>query len=298
MRRATLAVLILLVAGVGGCVVAAGGAAQARRAFERTAPWGDYERIVVRSRNGAVGLKVAPGTEIKVSGELYASAPTHEEASRHLDELDVTVAPADSEPQTLVITFDYPDWGSQRSAGATMRVVVPRPCSAEVCTHNGRVSAAGLAGLVRLETSNGSVTAENIDGDLTAESTNGAIDVQNISGHCELQTSNGDIRAHDVRGNVLAETSNGRIGADVSPPSDGRVVLRSSNGSIDATLPGGMTAELTLHTSNGRAQAHFGQTPVQIRRQSRTRVEATTNGGGPGRVEATSSNGSVTVRLD
>jgi len=297
MKRRALAGLLLLATGVGGCVVASGGAAQARRAFERTAPWGDYGRIVVRSRNGAVDLKVAPGTEVKVSGELYASAPSYEEASRHLDELDVTVAPADGEPQTLVITFDYPDWGSHCSAGATVRVVVPQPCSAEVCTRNGPVNAVGLAGRVRLETSNGSVAAENIDGDFTAESTNGAIDARNISGPCELQTSNGDIHAHDVRGNVLAETANGRIAAEITPPPDGQVILRSSNGSIDATLPGGMTAELTLHTSNGRAKAHFGQTPVQIRQQSRTRVEATTNGGGPGRVEAATSNGSVTVHL-
>lgn len=298
MRRRALAGLLLLVTGVGGCVIATGGAAQVRRPFDRTTPWGDYERIVVRSRNGAVDLKVGSGTDVKVSGELYASAPTLDQASKHLDELDVTVGPADADPRTLVIAFDSPDWGPQCSAGATIRVVLPEPCPAEVSTRNGGVSAEGLIGPVRLETSNGSVAVEGIDGDLAAESTNGAIDVRNTTGSCELQTSNGDILAHDVRGNVLAETSNGRIAAEITPPLDGQVILRSSNGSIDATLPGRMTAELHLRTSNGRAQAHFGQTPVQIRQQSWTRVEATTNGGGPGRVEATSSNGSVTVRLD
>ncbi len=297
MRRKALAGLLLLVTGVGGCVIATGGAAQARRPFDRTTSWGDYERIVVRSRNGAVDLKVGSGTDVKVSGELYASALTQDRALEHLNELDVTVGPADNEPRTLVIAFDPPDWGPQCSAGATMRVVVPQPCPAEVSTCNGRVSAEGLVGPVRLETSNGSVAAEGIDGDLTAESTNGAIDVRNITGYCELQTSNGDILAHDVRGNVLADTSNGRIAAEITPPIDGQVVLRSSNGSIDATLPGRMTAEWHLRTSNGRAQAHFGQTPVEIRRLSRTQVQATTNGGGSGRVEAATSNGSVTVHL-
>jgi hypothetical protein len=283
---------------VGGCVVSAGGAAQARRPFDRTAPWGDYERIDVRSRNGAVDLKVGSGTDVTVSGELYASAATHDQASRLLEELDVTVGPADGEPRTLVIAFDPPDWGPPYSAGATIRVVVPQPCPAVVRTRNGQVRAVGLVGPARLETRNGAVVAEDINGDLHAETANGAINARTITGGCELQTSNGDIRAHDVRGQVLAETSNGRIDAKISPPPDGRVILRSSNGPIDATLPGAMTAELRLRTSNGRAQAHFGQTPVEIRRQSRTQVEAITNGGGPGRVEATTSNGAVTVRLD
>ena len=44
----------------------------AKEAFELSAPWDDYQRVVVRSPKGSVALRTADVPEIRISGTKQA----------------------------------------------------------------------------------------------------------------------------------------------------------------------------------------------------------------------------------
>jgi len=313
MRRLGIVSMGAGVALVGcGCT---GGAFRATRDFALTKPWENYERIVVRSRNGRVDLAVGDGNDVRIDGKMYIQGITLQDAESNLDELAV-VAEADSESAgTFRVEFQVPESLWNKSPGASFRIRVPKACAATVDTSNGGIRAAGLKGVVALDTSNGEITVEDIDGRVEADTSNGRITARNVTGDlvavtsngdakldgatgtCRVRTSNGRVELSGARGNVEAITSNGDIRVDATPATTGNVVLTTSNGSIWATLPAQMTADVRLRTSNGGVDASFGEIPLKVRQFSRRSVDVSMNGGGAGKIVAETSNGPITLRF-
>ena len=316
MRRLMLASVAMTIGILvtSGCSAVRGGGVQATREFTMTAPWADYERVIVHSRNGGVDLVVADVPGIEIDGKLHVRGLTQAEAEANLDRLEVLAEADPLSAATFRVELKVPVDLKQKSSGASFRIKVPKACAAEIDTSNGSIHVERLAGTIVLGTSNGAVHAADIDGNLDidttngrvqlddirgdadADTSNGAVTIEKITGKCDVRTSNGSIAIADARGNIRADTSNGGIRVDASPPADGVVLLDTSNASIKLTLPAAIAAELDLDTSNGTVRVDFGDIPKEIRRQSKTRVNATVNGGG-GRIRADTTNGSITVNF-
>ncbi|UCG33205.1 MAG: DUF4097 family beta strand repeat protein [Phycisphaerales bacterium] len=283
------------------------------QAFELTAPWKDYERLVVRSPRGSVTLRKTDVPDIRISGTKHASGLTLEEAQENLKHVRIVAQPDAGKASVFVVEVRHPWWLSGGSVGGSFEIQVPISCAADIQTDDGSVAVSGLitetvlktsngeitiddvAGDVRAHSSRGRIVAENVTGDLLAVTSNGEIRAKTIRGDCDLTTSNGAVHMEDVCGSVKASLSNGDIRLDGTPPEGGHAVLRTRNGSIYLTLPADLKAELDLQTGNGVVQTTLEDMPLRVRRWSQNRVQAGINGGGGTSVIATTTRGVITL---
>lgn len=306
-RNAVISGLALLALSSSGC----SHAFKATREFSLSAAWEDYERIVVRSRNGNVSLMPGEGDEITISGAKRVRGATPAQADEHLEQVEIAAGRDPANPSTFLIELRYPQALRHYSVGASFDIRIPRSCAADIDTSNGRIVVRNLKDRVDLESSNGSIVVEDIDGpveartsngriraerikgDLTAESSNGSIAATSVTGDCSFITSNGRIELEQIEGNVSAITSNGTIRMQAVPPTDGRVVMRTSNGNIYVTLPAELAARVKLRTTNGRIHTDFADATIRRLSFGRNWFECALNGGETGVVSARTSNGSI-----
>ena len=306
-RNVVISGLALLALSSAGCSQAF----KATREFSLSAAWDDYERIVVRSRNGNVSLMPGEGDEITISGVKRARGATPKQADEHLEHVEIAAGRDPANPSTFLIELRYPRALRRYSVGANFDIRIPQSCAADIDTSNGRIVVRDLQDRVDLESSNGSIFVEDIDGpvdartsngriraerikgDLTAESSNGSIFASSVTGDCSFITSNGRIELERIEGNVSAITSNGTIRMEAVPPTDGRVVMRTSNGDIHVTLPAELAARVKLRTTNGRIHTDFADATIQKLSFGRNWFECALNGGEAGLVSARTSNGSI-----
>jgi hypothetical protein len=270
--------------------------------FSMTADWEGLARLEVQAGNGDVEVFVSDGDQIRVSGTKWVRGNTLEEARRKLEQVTVQASPAADDPSTFLVESSHPPTLRTSSPGAAFVVEVPRGCPATIHTANGKLRVEGLAGEVRLDTSNGRIDAKDINGTLRAESSNGRITVRGVVGDTRVTASNGTVDVADLRGSLDVRTTNGAIRAQVTPPADGHVELHTSNGSIQLTVPKDLPADLRLSSSNGRVRARLervslggGSSSNSITWGVRFEDLAVAMNGGGCRVEATTSNGSITL---
>jgi DUF4097 and DUF4098 domain-containing protein YvlB len=128
---------------------------------------------------------------------------------------------------------------------------------------------------VALHTVNGGVAADGVTGMVDAETVNGSIAVRSTGGPVRAETVNGSIRA-----------TLGALGRD-------DLRYKAVNGSITLELPADANAALVLETVNGSVSTDF---PVTVQgRLSRKSLRGTVGNGGR-RIEASTVNGSITLR--
>jgi hypothetical protein len=129
-------------------------------------------------------------------------------------------------------------------------------------------------------TANGRIEIGDVDGNVDIGTSNGAVELTRLSGTLRANTSNGAIRASDLGSlDVDFRTSNGRIEVDASQPPD-RIVARTSNGRIEIALPSEAPPyAVDASTSNGNTQLDIRTDPASAHR-----------------IEARTSNGSITIR--
>jgi DUF4097 and DUF4098 domain-containing protein YvlB len=305
--RAALPAALLLLSGATGCSQAF----KASHDFALSAPWQDYERVVVRTRNGNVDMATEPGGDIAIDGQRFARGATPGQAEERVDQVEVVAAADPDDASTFVIEVRFPDELRHASAGANFRIRVPQACKTEVSSRNGRVQVRGgrdevaietsnggvvveaVEGDVRVHTSNGSIRAADIRGSLLAETSNGRIDVASVVGECTLNSSNGRIEARETSGELTAVSSNGSIVVEAAAVGDGKMMVRTSNGSIRLTLPADTRAGVTLQTTNGGVYTNLGDAGIRRASHARGWFEGELNGGGSGMITARTSNGRI-----
>lgn len=128
---------------------------------------------------------------------------------------------------------------------------------------------------------------------LRLSNTNGTIDVRDITGDVNLSTTNGRIRGAGLAGAARVETTNGEVDLDYTAMPAGGVTVETTNGGVSVRLPTDAKARLEARVTNGGIDTEGLN--VSVSEQSRRRLSATLNGGGPEvRVETT--NGGVRIR--
>jgi len=306
-RVQVLALVSISVTALTGCMV------QASRDFSLTAPWQNYERLVIRNGNGRVTLAAADVAEVRIDAQTRVRASSYQQAQGYLNQMEVLARPDDKDAGTLVVELRVPASLATLSPGSTLNIAVPRPCAADVNTSNGSISVADMHGRVAAQTSNGAIEVHDVDGNVTAITRNGRIDVRTVRGHVEARTSNGEIMLRAIvgacrvetangsvdvlsnEGDVHAATSNGSVRVVAAPADEGSVVATTSNGQIRLALPRTMKARLSLRAGNGHLNLDTGDVVTDIKRRDREFARGTLNGGGAGEILAETTNGSVTV---
>ncbi len=261
-RRVALAVFAAMLFTLSGCRTYG-----VREDLHLTAPWNDYQRVVVRTCNGSVALSTGDVPEIRISGTKHARAPTVAEAEKKLERLTVIAGPDSRDASVFVVELECAGLLRNQSVGASFEIQVPAPCAADVRTGNGSIVVNHLKDEALLETSNGQVTVDNVSGKVDALSRNGRITAKNVTGDLTAITTNAQVKLDDVTGVVNARSSNGGIAVENVT---GDLTAATSSGAIDVKSVRG---NCKLKTSNGTIQVQDAQ----------------------GSVEATTSNGNIRV---
>ena len=229
---------------------------------EQTAEWQKSYPITantsvdIENVNGKIEVEPSSGTTVEVTATKKARGASDEAAKAALDR--ITIA-EDVSGDHVKIEAKFPhNQGILIGSGngsVEFHVKVPAGVTAKFATVNGGVSVRGLSGRVNAETTNGGVTARDVAGQLDASTTNGGLDI------------------------------------DLAKMPDGGVKLECTNGGINVRLPRDAKATISASITNGGISTT--DLPVDTSGEnSRRRLEANMNGGGP-RLEIQGTNGGI-----
>ena len=109
-----------------------------------------------------------------------------------------------------------------------------------------------------------------------------------------LRTTNGTVKLHNTSGAITAATTNGAVEAELTSVS-GDVMLATTNGGVRLDLPTDVQANLDAACVNGGISIDDQFKANTLGDNSRCRVSAALNGGGP-RVSAATVNGGIRIR--
>lgn len=284
-RRVALAVFAVVLFTLSGCRTYS-----VREDFHLTAAWNDYQRVVVRTRDGSVALGTGDVPEIRISGTKHAQAATVAEAEKRLERLTVVAGPDDRDTSVFVVELECAGLLSKQSIGASFEIQVPTPCAADLRTSNGSIVASHLRDEALLETSNGQVSVDHVIGKVDARSSNGRITVEDVTGDLTAVTTNARMKLDGVSGTVNARSSNGEVAAENVT---GDLTAVTTSGAINARAVRG---NCTLRTSNGMIRVDDAHGSVEATTSNgNIRVDATPPKGGDVLLRTT--NGSIHATL-
>jgi DUF4097 and DUF4098 domain-containing protein YvlB len=119
---------------------------------------------------------------------------------------------------------------------------------------------------------------------------NGGVSVQGLTGRVNAEATNGGVTARDIAGQLQASTTNGGLEIDLAKMPEGGVKLECTNGGIHVRLPREAKATISASITNGGIQT--GDLTLDSSENTRRRLEARMNGGGP-RLEIEGTNGGI-----
>jgi DUF4097 and DUF4098 domain-containing protein YvlB len=249
--------LFVLAAGINlaGCHLEIDNKAEARSEWKKSFTLPKGGTFEIRNTNGLIEVSPGEGDQISVTAERIAKAATEAEAKDQAEKMEIRET---TSGDTIILDSKFSVSGMfGNSKQVKYYVRAPRGTTLRLTNTNGEIQINDMTGELRIETTNGSVKAIGISGPTHASTTNGAVSL--------------DFASIPAEG-VSAETTNGGVTITVPKDAKARINARVSNGGIEAD---GLSLGIT--------------------EQSRRRLDATINGGGPDiRLETT--NGGIRVR--
>jgi len=129
--------------------------------------------------------------------------------------------------------------------------------------------------------------------DTRLRTTNGGVDVGGLSGSVDAETTNGGVEITGQSGSVRAITVNGGVRIEMAAPWKGADVrAKTVNGGVELVVPGGVSARLEASTTNGGITVGF---PITVQGDlGRRHVSATLGSGGP-LIDLAATNGGIQI---
>lgn len=125
------------------------------------------------------------------------------------------------------------------------------------------------------------------------ETVNGGIVLSSLVGPVRAESTNGGVKGRDMSGSVRASTTNGGVDMQITALTNDGVTLETTNGGIELRVPEQLKGTISARCVNGSISV--ADLPVEKAENSRRRLEATLNGGGPAiRIETV--NGGIRIR--
>ncbi len=248
--------LAALLVGAASCGVDLGPRAEVRDEWKRSYAIDRQGTFEIHNTNGRIRVEPSDGATIEVVATRIVRAPSEAQAKNALADLKI-----EEQVSTSRIVLDTTDslgfaFFLNRSKRVDFVARVPRTVN------------------------------------VSLDSTNGDIEVQGLGGTFRGETTNGRVEASGLEGAAVVETTNGDVRLDFARLADGGIQTSTTNGSIRILLPRDAKANLSARLTNGSiSTSDFTLTTTE---QSRRRLAATLNGGGPAvRLETT--NGSIHI---
>ncbi len=185
------------------------------------------------------------------------------------------------------------EWRRNRGVGVTAQITIPARFNAQIETSDGDIRLESLEGNVSLRSSDGDIDIGEVRGqELMVHTSDGDISGGTLqAARMRLRTSDGDINVKRASGDIEANTSDGdimmRLGAIEG------VKVTTHDGDIVLYVPEGFAADVSLEGEDLTVAPGF---MLQGQVSSR-RISGTLNGGGP-RVDARTSDGEISLRID
>ncbi len=288
-------------------------------------------RLVLDVDFGTVELSV--GADGKVAVDAFRKIDSNDEA-REKEYFASTPISVTQEGNTVIVRTrrqDHDrkwDWTGNITMDARYTVRVPKSFQADLRTRGGSITASGVIGEVKADTSGGkmrfsqirgpldartsggSIALENCEGaqnilssgggiealngsgKLDARTSGGSIVVRNFTGDVEVKTSGGKLTLENIKGSINGKTSAGSIDAVLTEPIAGDISLQTSAGSINLALPAKAAVTVRAKSSLGKIRTEI---PMLATKSDDDRLEGTLNGGGKA-VTLNASVGSITIR--
>jgi hypothetical protein len=221
---------LLLTLAVVGCDVDMGSWNKARhdRAISLAVPLAAGSTVDVDTQYGAVTIAGADVTDVNVIADIFARAPTRDEARELAEQVEIRL---EAIGNTLRIRATKPPLERNRSIGVSYTLTVPRQTSVVCGSSYGSLRIVNVQGSVTGRTSSGSIKAEDIEGAVDLSTSYGTVTCRRVTGQSvTLNSSSGEIDVAEVRGTLEAKTAYGRI--KCTDFSDGDLDLNSSSGTI------------------------------------------------------------------
>lgn len=225
----------------------------------------DVHRTVALDRDGQVSIETFKGKvtvtgwdkpEADISAHIFAddSCGNSRYQSEMVEDTDIRFI---GEGRSLSVRSDYDrvenlhSWSFWPFGNCSARpfveytISMPRSARLEIRDHKSRITATGLASIVKIETHNGEVDLEDMAGRVSCETHNGRVRVAfaKMSGSSEFETHNGDV--------------------EITMPKDAGFTL---------------SADVSRH---GRLNSDFPLTTTMDRHRRDERLQGAVNGGGP-----------------
>jgi DUF4097 and DUF4098 domain-containing protein YvlB len=121
---------------------------------------------------------------------------------------------------------------------------------------------------------------------------NGSVEVTGLQAGVKAETTNGSVTGRDLSGAVEATTTNGGVSVEVSAVAPDGIRLQTTNGGVVLRLPSAAKADVRASCVNGGISV--SNLTLDASEQSRRRLDARLNGGGP-KVELETTNGGIKI---
>ena len=259
LRLAVLVLPVVLVASAACDIAIADHKEKETAEWRKTYQMQPGGRLEIGNVNGKIDVRPGDGNTIEVVAEKIAHGATKEAAKEALDRIEIK-----DEASASLVKIETK---IQRNSGGLFSggnlqvqytIRVPANLEVNVSTVNGGVEVTGLAGRVNAE------------------------------------ATNGGIRGRDIGGAFEATTTNGGVDVELSKVAEAGVKLETTNGGIKLRLPTDAKASISARIVNGGIDTD-GLTLDTIGENSRRRLDAQMNGGGP-RIQLEGTNGGITIR--
>lgn len=287
-------------------------------------------KIVVDVDFGTVDITIGADNHVDVAAERVIDTDSEDREREYISAAPTTVT-QEGNIVTVRARRQSGDRGWNHSGHCVMdahyEVKVPKSFDADLRTGGGSISADGLIGTVKADTSGGklkflhlrgalngktsggSIEVKGCDGPLNVATSGGGIDatrgsgridartsggsiaVQDFSGDATVETSGGSLAFLNVNGNISGRTSGGSVRATLAAPVAGNVKLDTSAGSVDLSVPTNAALTVNADATEGRVSTDL---PFVGARTERDSLRATLNGGGRS-VELRSGAGSIRI---
>jgi DUF4097 and DUF4098 domain-containing protein YvlB len=288
-------------------------------------------RLVVDVDFGTIDVSAGPDGKVTVEAHRKLDCGDEAREKEYFAEAPLLVA---KEGDTVTVRVQRKrdrilrNWSGNISMDARYTVRVPKNYNADLRTSGGSVSAVGLTGevkadtsggkmkfaqirgpldartsggsialegcdgAIKIATSGGAIDAKNGGGSLDARTSGGSIIVRGFNGDTEVKTSGGKLTLENINGTITGKTSAGSIDAALLDPVPGDVMLQTSAGSIDVSLSSKAAVTIDAKSSLGNIRTEI---PMLATKSGDDRLEGTLNGGGKS-LNLKASVGSITIR--
>ena len=265
----------VLFLGSAGCDLFDILAFSASEDFAFSQPYEDVGALVVDWRIGDVNVRIDPdATEITVAGTKRTNALSQGQAEGALDDLDIQLLLAESDPIQAFLTFGVPT-ETAYTYSADVEIVLPGPLTLTIGNAVGEVTVEG----------NEALTNVNVHvGDAYVRDQVGNTVVTVTAGNAEIEAAGGEVNAQVDTGDLLIEAA---------PAAEDVIEATVEFGNLTLRVPADFAAALLLIADLGTVETDLSAFEVTDLQTSRGEVSATLNGGG-GAINAETGVGGIT----